>query len=263
MAQVASADVTEASAPSGGPNIEQHTVASGEALFVGVVLEVVDSCKEVCEIDWRECGIGGCPEPLSFVTGFDPCHGKLRIEVWALAAPTAANCKRIAGSIEGGNDQKNSTMAISVTNPCVTTLIDSIGTEDGTGCTGGATTTCPNQAADDLAFVFAGHLQNCDAFGIGGCETELLDVNTAQGFRVWAAEEDGTGATTLSWTQAQSKEKSTVAFVVNAAAVAAAGTNYDMRSYPRGYLRGVMRGVIGLLNSIFIGFRWRKNVNTA
>lgn len=213
--QVAVTDTSSGTADGATLDIT-HIVATGEVLICAVVLEVTDSAKEVGDINWDDGG--GDEEPLVRFTDFVPSHGKLRIEIWSLGTP-APKTATVQITIENANSQKMGAVCLSTTNTDTgTPLALGDGGQDGTGSTGSVTAT---QGANDLAAVFAGHLQSSDNFSPGGGETEHEDF-LCQSFFVWGASEDATGATTLSWTQTQSKERSTFPVVIKEVGAAAA-----------------------------------------
>ena len=213
MAQVIVGDTSPGSADANILDIT-HIVASGESLVVGVLLEVTDADKEVDSVVWDQGG--GDQASLSNFTSFNPSSGKLRLEVWRLTNPVDKTAT-VRVTIKNSNNQKICAVCVSLSNVDGTTPLEGADTEGGTGTSGSVSVT---QEADDIAFIFAGHFQPDDAFGIGGGETEHEDFGLAGSFRMWAASEDGTSATTLSWTQTQSKDKSSLGFNINNAATA-------------------------------------------
>lgn len=203
MAQVAVADVSFDSADSTTLDIT-HVVAAGEVLIVGVILEVTDGGKEVDSVTWSG------DEGLSQFTAFNPTHGKLRIEVFTLTNPTAETGTLNVTLL---SSQKFGAMCISVTNTNTITPLSAVDTDEGNSSTGSVSVT---QAANDLAFCFAGFLKTSSTFTPGGGETEHVDVTAAGQFDMWAASEDGAAATTLSWTHGGgSAENATVGFLIN------------------------------------------------
>jgi len=215
MAQVTVSDTfSESQASSSQWDTEQLNVSSGEVLFVAVILEVVDANKEVTGIRWLPFGAN---EALEFFAAISPSHGKLRIEIWQLTTPEANATGNFRTTIE--DNQKGGFIGVSVANVDTTTPLSDTDSQDGSGNSGSVAVT---QGADDLAFCFAAHLQNADAFGIGGSEDEHEDFDGDSFMRGWAASEDGSGATTLSWTQTEEKERATIGFNIKAAAAAGA-----------------------------------------
>jgi len=261
MAQVAVQDVSTGSADATTVDVT-HIVNSDEGLVVGVVLEIADdTSKEVASVVWDTTGVN---EALTLFDTFSPTHGKLRLEVYRRTRPTAATAI-VRTTIDEGNSQKTGVTCVSVTNMSTSTPLEGAVEQEGTGSTGSVSVT---QEADDLAFCFAGHLQATSSFEPLSGESEHADFFIESVFACWAASEDGTTATTLGFTQAESKEFSILGFNINSdTAEVPGGTNYDMRSYPRSNLRGVMRGVMGLLpfqnSTDEVGYEWLKNVNLA
>ena len=216
MAQVSVTTVSIGSADSNTIDAPGHVHGSGDdLLLVGVVLETTASDKEILSV---VIDPGGNNEGLTRFTVFNPSHGKFRIEVWrGLDADISAQTATVRATIEGGNSQKCAIVAVSLANVDQTTPLSGAATQGGTGSSGSVAVT---QDADDLAFCFAAHLTTGSALDVGGGETEHADFDSASLFRMWAASEDGDGATTLSWTQGESKERSTLGFIIEAAGAA-------------------------------------------
>lgn len=211
MAQVTFGDISTGEATSATFDVA-HTIASGEGLIVGVLLEVVDAAKEVQGITW---GISNTA--LTKYNAFSPSHGKLRLEVWYLTNPSAET-EWVTVSMEGGNSQKMGVVAISAQNHDLTTMLYNWVTEAGS-FTSADVDGLDQEAADDLSVCFAAHLQSPDAFTMTLGDTEHADLACQGAFRMWAASDDpGDGFAVISWEQAQSKEYSHVGFVIKAAA---------------------------------------------
>ena len=88
------------------------------------------------------------------------------------------------------------------------------------------------QDADDLAFCFVGSTDGNEAFTEASGETEIADFDVGGGDgRMGAYEEDGTGATTLSWTVPNDVNHGTLGFVIETAAAAAAAIHLNMAPY--------------------------------
>jgi len=177
-----------------------HTVGAGNIIFVGVLLETTGN--GVNTVTWNGS------ESLSEFTVFSPGTGKMKIEVWLLETPTVgAATLNVLLDTPG----KVGIIVVSANADDITPLSNIDTDENSSSSTGSVSVT---QAANDLAFCFAGHNEDT-AFSIGGGETEHEDLSSgAGGFRMWAASQDGTGATTLSWSQSASKENSTVGFLI-------------------------------------------------
>ena len=209
MPQVTVADISTGSADANTLDIT-HIVATDEVLVVGVVLEIVDAAKDVLSVTWDQGG--GDQASLSNFTVFSPTHSKLQIEVWRITNPVAKTAT-VRITIEGGNSQKIGGVCVSLADVDTTTPLEGAATDEGTGSAGSVSVT---QEADDLAFCFAGFNQTGGTFAPGGGETEHADFDVI-GFDMWAASEDGSAATTLSWTHSGNKEHSTLGFNINAA----------------------------------------------
>lgn len=228
MAQVAFGDISTGAGTSSNFSVN-HSVAAGERLVVGVLLEVVDANKEVSSITWDN--------ELTELTKYDaldPSHGKLRLEVWYSLNPVVNASSEVVISIEGGNAQKMGVICLSVQNGHATTLLNDWAHTNNTGTTAqldaddGSGLGEFDQAlkgVDDLYVCFAGHLQSVDAFTLATGDAEHADFAVEGSFRMWCASSDanGTQVPVLRWTQAQSKEFSFVGFIIEAAAVAAVG----------------------------------------
>ena len=169
MGQVSIADISTGSANANTTDVT-HIVAAGEGLIVGVLLEVTDDTKEVDNIAWDP---GGDNQALTFFSAFSPTHGKLRLEVWRHTGPNAGT-QTITVTIEGGNSQITGVAAISVTNMDLTTPLGGAATDEDTSTSGSVSV---SQDVDSLAFCFAGHLQNADAYTVGGGENEHADFD--------------------------------------------------------------------------------------
>ena len=165
MAQVAIGDTSTGSADANFLDIS-HIVASGESLFVGVVLEVTDPAKEVLSVTWDQGGLD--QTALTKFAEFSPTTGALRIEVWQLANPVAKTAT-IRTVIEASNTQKFGVVAVSSTNTNKITPLKGAVTDEGTNTSGSVIV---NQNDEDLAFVFAAHGTTGGNFTAGGGEAD-------------------------------------------------------------------------------------------
>ena len=179
------------------------TVPSGRVLTVVVILATQDTSKEVDNIEYA----GAEAMAVSPITDFVPTHGLFRLEVWQLLAPSAGSGDVVV-TIEGGNSQKTGVFAFAA-NLDTTTAHSGKVTDEDTDTSG---TVSPNQGANDLGFAFAAHNDKNVYTTTAG--DELLDLEVAGQFQMWAASIDGSGATALTWTQSAEKENATMGFVL-------------------------------------------------
>ncbi len=187
-----------------------HTVVAGDILFVGVVLRT--DLRDVLSVTWDQ---GGLDETaLTLFNQFIPTHGSAQIEVWALGTPTA---KTATVRVVLTGNQKMGVICVSAANADSTTPLSAVAEDEQNATTGSVSVT---QGDNDLAFVFAGIKNNgLGVFIPGGGEVTHADFDNLSSLRVWAASEDGTGATTLSWTiSVGSGDNATVGFLINESA---------------------------------------------
>ncbi len=117
MAQVSISNTYTGSADASSSTVSSVTVASGEGLLVGVLLEVTDAGKEVTSVVWDSAGVN---ESLTEFADFSPTHGKLRLHVYAKANPTA---KTATVTVTLAASQKHGVVVCAVANHNTTTML--------------------------------------------------------------------------------------------------------------------------------------------
>jgi len=223
MGQVASQDTSVGSFDANSGTVS-HIVDSGEGLIVGCICEVTDSGKRPDDVFWD---VASSNQQLTrFGTVLLPGSGKLLIDVFFHTGPDAKTAL-VTVNIEGSEANKTAICCISVSNHNTTTMLSDRQVDDGTDAGGSVG---PTQDANDLAIAFAAHFKSDGDFTATGDSVELHD-SIQQGFDVGLFEGDTAGATTLSWTQAESAENATYGFTVEEGVTLTDPTVPDMAPY--------------------------------